>query len=570
MQQGKSHQLAYQQSGKRDLRLDWLRGYALFAMSINHAGFDSYLQFMTGNASFLISAAEVFLFISGYTLGFIAKGRDLGKVVMRTLNRAWTVYLVAIGIAFAFAALALATDLILWDDVSATSYGDLLEWGINVITMKEALHGSDILIAYVIYLALAPLALWGLLTGHTGKVLAATIIIYLLSQLSLDATALPVASFRHLAANDILFFGAMVLGFQRNWLGRTWRTWKPSRIIDGLVISVCLLLLVGYATNFTGFPAVLQDFLRANELGLREFVMPLPSLLIVLLYIRAAFILTTRWWQPLNRSLGWLLIPLGQASLFTFVMHLVAMPVLFNTPGVSEDMPLASASLWNIYYLGIIYGTVQLRRLWLTQVWTTPRQGSRFGRNSRVILTVLTGLALVTVAGRTSEPVWALQSWPESLAWDEDEPTLEGLEVEQLLASVTQQSPFAEVLADHLDYEVAIEVENDVARIEFIDEEQDQLLGVAVIEVARGVVLESFVVTPNMRAAAEAWLPQLRTELEIPTDLEIASYLHPLNVDLWEVIFEDEVAEDPLLWIIFDARDGTVLERHDISEDDDE
>lgn len=77
----------------RDLRLDFLRGYTLFAMAIYHFSEGSYYRNITGGSVFLINAAEVFFFISGFTLGFISLGKPLTLVIMRTLKRTRTIYL---------------------------------------------------------------------------------------------------------------------------------------------------------------------------------------------------------------------------------------------------------------------------------------------------------------------------------------------------------------------------------------------------------------------------------------------------------------------------------------------
>ena len=66
-------QLRYDNRTPRDVRLDLLRGFALFAMAINHVGFhNSIYHTVSGRSEFLINAAEGFFFISGMTLGFIA------------------------------------------------------------------------------------------------------------------------------------------------------------------------------------------------------------------------------------------------------------------------------------------------------------------------------------------------------------------------------------------------------------------------------------------------------------------------------------------------------------------
>lgn len=422
--------LAYQQEGKRDLRLDWLRGYALFAMSINHAIPESLFHIITGGSAFLISAAEMFFFISGYTIGFISVGRDVRTAIRRMFKRTWIVYLATIGIAFGFGALSLSTGLILWGELEISTWGELASWSLAVVTLFDAFHGSDILVAYVIYLAIAPLAVYGLLKGHTWKVAGASLLIYVLSQLSLQATSLPFASFRHLASNNLLFFGAMVLGFHRDVLSHWWRSWRLSRIVDVLLVAVSIGLLWGYVTDFALFPDGLAAFLLSNDLGIREFMMPVGPLLIVLLYIRVFFIIITQLWQPLNRGLGWLMLPLGQASLFTFTMHLVAIPIIFSGASLfiddAEEVGIFGATVLGFVYMAIIFGAVKLREMLRSTTYPSFEVGRAFMQR---IPQVHAGLALavfVAAAVVAAEPTWdgleiALEGAWEYEEFEEDE-----------------------------------------------------------------------------------------------------------------------------------------------------
>src|SRR6266550_3648324 len=60
-------------AGKRDLRLDLLRGFAAFAMIADHVGAAEYswLANITGGNRFFVSAAEAFVFISGLVMGIV-------------------------------------------------------------------------------------------------------------------------------------------------------------------------------------------------------------------------------------------------------------------------------------------------------------------------------------------------------------------------------------------------------------------------------------------------------------------------------------------------------------------
>src|ERR1700716_3724342 len=55
----------------RDLRIDFLRGYLVFAMVVDHVRGPSWLYAVTGGNRFFTSAAEGFIFISGLVAGMV-------------------------------------------------------------------------------------------------------------------------------------------------------------------------------------------------------------------------------------------------------------------------------------------------------------------------------------------------------------------------------------------------------------------------------------------------------------------------------------------------------------------
>src|SRR3954453_18188865 len=69
----------YAPGGKRGLRLDLLRGFAVFAMVVDHIGGASWLYALSGGNRFFVSAAEGFVFISGVTVGIVYGGVAPGE-----------------------------------------------------------------------------------------------------------------------------------------------------------------------------------------------------------------------------------------------------------------------------------------------------------------------------------------------------------------------------------------------------------------------------------------------------------------------------------------------------------
>ena len=163
-----------------------------------------------------------------------------------------------------------------------------------------------------------PLVLWGLDRQRTRLVLGTVLCVYVLTQLNPEAMSLDVSAFRHLAANSPLFFGAVVLGYHRQAVGAWWQSHRAGRVVDAVVVVVGAVLFVGFVLDYGGNEAV-QEFL--GSFVVREFLMPPHSLLIVLVYLRILWLLTTRLWSILHRLGGWLFMPFGQDSMFAYCMQ---------------------------------------------------------------------------------------------------------------------------------------------------------------------------------------------------------------------------------------------------------
>ena len=79
----------------------------------------------------------------------------------------------------------------------------------------------------------------------------------------------------------------------------------------------------------TSFRAVYDRFFG------RTYLEP-GRLLNVLTLLVTAYALLTAYWKPIERAVGWLLIPLGQATLYVFIMHVVLIAVVANIPALQQ------------------------------------------------------------------------------------------------------------------------------------------------------------------------------------------------------------------------------------------
>src|SRR6266498_1422369 len=82
--------------GKRDVRIDWLRGLAMSCVIINHSKLWSMLSWFSYERFWVVTAAEVFVVLSGVVLGMVYGRRlvrDGWRVVVHGLTRrALTLY----------------------------------------------------------------------------------------------------------------------------------------------------------------------------------------------------------------------------------------------------------------------------------------------------------------------------------------------------------------------------------------------------------------------------------------------------------------------------------------------
>ncbi len=400
--------LRHRDPSPRDRRLDWLRGCAVLAMSINHFGLDrSWYHPVTGGSVFLINAAEVFFFVSGVTLGIVSGRRDLAAGSIRCWRRVVDLWLAIMLMAFGGAALG----------HEAIDRDEPLRWIGSVLTLQEAPFWSDVLVTYVLYLLAVPPILALLHAGRTRLVVAGIVAVYVAGRLDPGRLELPFAGFRTLSVNAPLFLGGVVLGWHREAVASAWSRMPGRRIVDGLAVAAGLGLLVLYATGYRGWPA-LGEALEVSTLEQREFHMPPLALAIVVVYLRCLWLLVDRLWLVLARGLGWLVEPLGRAALAAYVAHAFLMPV---TWWIVERIPVdldpetgTGATAITTLYAGLLFATAwAVHGLARVRVGTRVDPAAPHGRRGRPLTRVLgpfataaSGVAVLALAflGRGVDP----------------------------------------------------------------------------------------------------------------------------------------------------------------------
>ena len=332
----------YAEDGRRDLRLDFLRGYAVFAMVCDHVAGISWFSPFTGGNRFVTSAAEGFVLLAGLVLGMVYGPRIARDGWLAAadpiLRRAAVLYGVTVGLTLVFVGLFQFTDLRLWLD---RAYGlgltDPVELVVGTLTLHFVYHGTDILLLYCVLIAVSPLLLLALSRGRWPLVLASSWLVWLAHQFYPAQVAIPWtvtnAYYFPVAGWQVIFVSALIVGFYREDAARFFRK-LPAGVWLGVFSVGLAVLIVIQRAHDTGRLApwpILGPM--AGDLYYQVFdkrSVAIGRLVATVIVAGFTYALATVVWVPLKRALGWLLLPLGFSSLRAYGTHLLLIVAVYN------------------------------------------------------------------------------------------------------------------------------------------------------------------------------------------------------------------------------------------------
>lgn len=344
----------------RDLRIDLLRGFAVFAMAVDHVLGTSVLHGITGGNRFLVSAAEAFVFISGVTVGIVYSRRaateGMRAVVRRAFGRAWTLYAIAVWLGLAFAGVSAAFGL----PKGAAFDADPLRFVFEVATLQRTFYLVDVMLLYAFLMLLVPAAIWAVRRGLWWLLLGCSVALWGAYQAWPDPLTLPWAvtdnPVFNLAAWQVLFFPALLIGYYRERVGDALRRVPRLAFPGGWMIPLSALLALLIWLHVTDASA-LDRFGHPGSGSLwldRWFdksALPLPRLIACAVVFGLAWMLVSNAWAPLSAALGRFLLPLGKSALYAYSTHVVIVCLVeitaFHALGpkvLSGEEPLAHSA----------------------------------------------------------------------------------------------------------------------------------------------------------------------------------------------------------------------------------
>jgi len=338
----------YEEKSGRDLRIDWLRGLAMTCVIVDHSKLSSLLSWFSYERFWTVTAAEVFVVLSGAVLGMVY-GRKLNKghwtTVARGLGRrALLLYAAFLAVTISVVLLGLTgidvQSLTTWDD-RVNGFVEFLNpqtldaaaWR-DILLMRAAPWPFQIVGLYVWLVAAAVPCLLVLRFAGWRPLLAVSWLLYLSYRIAPHAvtTGQFETSFP-LLVWQLLFVHGLAIGYYREQLG-TYVSRLPRFVAlapYGASAAFIAFALCNPWTEGPGmlrwnlvsperFAALYSDYFTLSDLGVGR-------LLNLAVSLPVGYAALSALWR-LARPFGRVFITLGQQSLGAFVLHVYAVLVM--------------------------------------------------------------------------------------------------------------------------------------------------------------------------------------------------------------------------------------------------
>lgn len=363
---------------KKRVRLttfDLLRGYFMVAIILNHLQwYPNGLDWVAARGSLYVTAAEGFFLISGIILGIVRVRKlitePLKKSVALLLKRGFQLYVASIVLMLIFTLLGwwffidnpgLKAGIRPIDE----PFLDVL-WG--ALTFNYLYGWADFLRLYAIFLFASPLAVWLLRRGLWYVLMAISTAIWL--------------SFSVFSGGDLsnellmpiswqfIFFGGLTIGFYWEEITKWWSNVRKTirrTITRAVIITAISTILLNVVIAVDGMmPGVLGETLRSIQTALAPYFnkesLPLPRIILFLIWFGFGFWLFQRFEPFIMKRLGWILLPFGTNSLYVYIIH--AFVIFFaHLLTQHEPLPIILNVLGSFAVLGIILLCVRTKFL---------------------------------------------------------------------------------------------------------------------------------------------------------------------------------------------------------------
>jgi hypothetical protein len=369
----------YISDDSRDLRIDWLRGLAMTCVIVNHSKLQSLLSWVSYERFWTVTAAEVFVVLSGTVLGIVYGNRlrrgEWRAVVRGLSKRALTLWLAFIAVTLSIVVLAMCGVDVRALTTLNDSVVDVFDpYRVDAIALRDiALMRSgpwafEIVALYVWLVIAAIPCLLVLRRFGWLALIACSWILYFCYRFAPHTltgahfeTAFPILVWQ------LPFVHGIAIGYERQHIHAL--VTKAPRTFAGVAIAASAAFLSFALCNpWADGPKFLHSTLVSEErfvdLYWRYFSLSdlgIGRILNLAVALPVGYLLLTFFWK-VTRPVGRVLVTLGQQSLGAFVLHVYAI-LLIAYVSPSNDKGLAMNTLLQVAVILGIAGILAARRL---------------------------------------------------------------------------------------------------------------------------------------------------------------------------------------------------------------
>jgi hypothetical protein len=337
-------------SGKRDVRIDWLRGLAMTCVIINHTRRSSLLSWVSYERFWVVTAAEVFVVLSGVVLGMVygrRLARDGWSAVTRGIGRRVALlYVTFVGVTVSVVALAKigvnVTSLTASDGHAPAWFltpqtMTLAAWR-DVLLMRAGPWAFEIIGLYVWLVAATIPCLLILQRLGWRALLAASWAVYMWYRL--EPHALTTGGFESafpILAWQLIFVHGLTIGYHRHDIN-AFLDRLPSHALRGALIVTATFTIFAFGNPWTDGPSWLRlplvspeqfAYMYGHYFGLID--LQVGRLLNLAIALPIGYWMLARVWT-LMRPLENVFVTLGRRSLGAFVLHVYGLLLLEHLP----------------------------------------------------------------------------------------------------------------------------------------------------------------------------------------------------------------------------------------------
>lgn len=346
---------------QRDLALDLLRGYFLFVIVVDHMRFVvNPLYYLSGKMSLWVSAAEGFVLVSGFLVGKLrgdqARTRGLAVASRHLLRRAGTLALWCALLTISYRVISEALghwpEVPNWDEP-----GSLLDWILGAVVLRRTYGDHNLLALYALYMLAAPLGLYLMMRGRTAVFLLASALLWAASfrfWLRWSSSVQADASWQ------LLFALGMAAGFHEARIAARWAALSSGarRALRGAgaIASLAILATSVIRLHAASLPPLEVALFTRERLGPGRLVCGVIVISTMYAYAR----LHEDW---LVRTVGRFFVPLGQRSLYVYILQSMLTYLLVDSTLTNPWLSLATslsalALIWVFIKHRVLFGII--------------------------------------------------------------------------------------------------------------------------------------------------------------------------------------------------------------------